>query len=72
MIRDKQPIRASLNKNVVMVVRYDAQSKRIIGQLHGGSAACPALNGYDRYGLFSSNCELFLDSLKSQSIKIDG
>jgi len=29
---------------------YHRQTRRIIGQLHGGSAACPALNGWDAYG----------------------
>jgi len=29
---------------------YNRATKRIIGQLHGGSAACPARNGWDTYG----------------------
>lgn len=29
---------------------YNRETRRIIGQLHGGSAACPAYNGYDAYG----------------------
>mmetsp|Transcript_2827 Transcript_2827/g.3299 ORF Transcript_2827/g.3299 Transcript_2827/m.3299 type:complete len:480 (-) Transcript_2827:95-1534(-) len=29
---------------------YNQQTKRIIGQLHGGRAACPAHNGFDSYG----------------------
>jgi len=29
---------------------YNQRTRRIIGQLHGGSAACPAGNGYDTYG----------------------
>jgi len=29
---------------------YARATKRIIGQLHGGSAACPARNGWDSYG----------------------
>jgi len=34
---------------------FDRDTKRIIGQLHGGSASCPAFNGYDLYGgLFAS------------------
>jgi hypothetical protein len=34
---------------------FDRNTKRIIGQLHGGSAACPAFNGHDLYGgLFES------------------
>jgi len=29
---------------------YNRDTQRIIGQLHGGSAACPARNGWDSYG----------------------
>ena len=29
---------------------YDAGTKRIIGQLHGGTARCPSFRGYDDYG----------------------
>jgi len=34
---------------------FSQSTKRIIGQLHGGSALCPAFNGHDLYGgLFAS------------------
>lgn len=29
---------------------YNRETRRIVGQLHGGSAACPAFNGWDTYG----------------------
>jgi V8-like Glu-specific endopeptidase len=47
---------------------YDGATKRIVGQLHGGSASCPSFYGYDEYGAISfsySHMSQYLGSASS-------
>jgi hypothetical protein len=55
---------------------FDAQSKRVVGQLHGGSASCYNMDGFDLYGKvavsFVNGLNKALDPEGSGQLFVDG